>query len=479
MVRQSYRYAFLVVVWGSPMVNAADTASAREDCGRDPGWEGRNNVVDSSRCVDKIQDFGFSATNLAGGSAGEIGGRVWRSLTPAYYARKVATRSLNDRLQASGRLRVARCDSSSGVLVGWFHHASRGWRTPNSLVFRIDGEQDCFRVFFEYGTQTWNTGGGATFEGAYQTTKTPMIPADGKPHAWSLEYDPAGAGGDGLMAFTMDGQVHRAPLEKGHRAEGAVFDRFGILNVQNSGGSLTLWIDDLVIDGRREDLAADPKWDALGNRVAFRDCAIRPWHNFGWRDTRFAGGAPGEFGGLIWRIESTRPHEALAYGAPTGELSMRQELKASGRICLKAAGADSAVFVGWYNARTSIGAPAPNSLGLLIEGPSAVGHYVRPALRNSEEAAVVVPRGPVIRPDGRPHAWTLHYRPGPKGQPGLVTATLDGAAVSADVPPATIAGDAAFDRFGFLSWHRGGHYVEAYFDDLEYTVRKGAVATHR
>jgi hypothetical protein len=38
--------------------------------------------------------------------------------------------------------------------------------------------------------------------------------------------------------------------------------------------------------------------------------------------------------------------------------------------------------------------------------------------------------------------------------------------------PRLIAGDAALDRFGFLSWHCGGHYVEAYFDDLEYTAQR-------
>jgi hypothetical protein len=454
------------------VATGAAAVQAREGFDRDPGWEGRNNIVAPSHCVDKVQDFGFSPTNHAGAAAGEIGGRVWRSLMPAYCAVKIPPRTLRHRLHASGRFSVTQSDSSSGVLIGWFNSASRGWRTPNSMVFRIDGEQDRFRVFFEYGTQTWKTGGGATFEGAYQTTKTPMIPADGKPHTWALDFDPAGADGDGLMTFTMDGQAHKAAMEKGHKAEGAVFDRFGILNVQNSGNSITPWIDDLEIDGQREDFSADPKWEALGNRVTFKDCAIRPWHNFGFRPTSFAGGKPGEIGGLVWRIEAARPQEALCFGGPVGELSLRNELRASGRICLKAAGADSGILFGWYNALTPIGAPPPNFVGIFVEGPSAVGHYVRPVLRSADETALVVPRGPIIRPDGRPHTWAIHYVPGPKGQPGKVTVTCDDATVAADVPPQLIAGDAALDRFGFLSWHRGGHYVEAYFDDLEYTAQK-------
>lgn len=452
----------------------AETVEVRTDFSADPKWEGRNNVPPTSACVTKTTEFGYSTTDHAGSTAGETGGRVWRSLTPAYYAKKIAARSLNDRLHASGRFSVTQCESSSGVLVGWFNSASRGWRTPNSLVFRIDGETDCFRVFFEYGTQTWKTGGGTTFEGPYQTTKTPMIPADGRPHAWSLDYDPAGSGGNGEIVLVLDGKRYAAPMEKGHKAEGAVFDRFGIMNVQNSGNSLTLWLDDLDIDGDREAFAQDPNWDAHGNRVAFKDCAIRPWHNFGWRDTCLAGGKPGEIGGLVWRIEATRPQEALVYGVPVGELSLRQELKASGRLCLGAAGADSGILFGWYNALTAIGAPPPNFLGVFVEGPSAVGHYVRPALRTAHDIAFVAGTGPIIRPDGTPHRWALHYRPGDQGRAGRVTVTLDDHPVSLDVTPAMTDGNAAFDRFGFLSWHRGGHYVDIYFDDLEYT----AGATH-
>jgi len=470
MVFRSCCLPGLVLIGVLPTARADDVARVREDFGRDPGWEGRNAVAPPSACVEKVQDFGFSATRHAGGSVGEVGGRIWRSLTPAYYAKKITARTLNDRLHASGRFSVTHSDSSSGVLIGWFHSASRGWRTPNSLVFRIDGETGCFRVFFEYGTQTWKTGGGTTFEGPYQTTKTPMIPADGRTHAWSLDYEPAGAGGNGEIILVLDGQRYVAPLEKGHKAEGAVFDRFGILNVQNSGNSLTLWLDDLEFDGRREDFSADPVWEGVGNRVTFKDCAIRPWHNFGWRDTCLAGGKPGEIGGLVWRIEATRPQEALVYGTSIGTLSLRDELKASGRMCLKAAGADSGILFGWYNSLTAIGAPPPNFLGIFVEGPSAVGHYVRPALRTADDIASVAGTGPIIRPDGTPHRWAIHYQPGGKGRAGRVTVTLDDSPVSLDVPPAVTDGNAAFDRFGFLSWHRGGHYVDIYFDDLEYTA---------
>jgi hypothetical protein len=449
----------------------AQTATRREDFARDPGWDARNTRPDPARCTEKIQDFGFSPTSHAGGGAGEIGGRIARSLTPASYARALPACTLNDRLHASGRLAVTASDGGSGALFGWFNHASRGWRTPNSMVVRVDGERNAVRIFFEYGTQGWKTGGGQTFEGAYQTTTTPMIPADGRPHRWTFDYDPAGAGGDGEMVFTFDDRRYLAPLEKGHKADGATFDRFGLLNVQISGKGLSLWLDDLEINGRTEAFAADPGWEGRGNRARFRDCAVRPLHDFGWRDSRWAGGDPGEIGGLMWRIEAMRPQEAGYCGMPVGELSLREGLKARGRLCLKGASADSAILVGWFNPLTAIGAPPPNFVGILIEGPSAVGYYVRPAMRSADEHSLVVDRGPILRPDDRAHAWSIEYTPGSAKQPGRVVATLDDSPVLAQVDPGLLSGGAALTHFGFVSWHRGGHFIEIYFDDLEFTIR--------
>lgn len=455
--------------WGAEPPAWAGLVS--EDFSRDPGWQGSRNAPDPSVGVTKVQDFGFSMTRHAGGQPGEIGGTVWRSLTPASYAKPIPRRTLNDRLSAGGRFSVTRAEGGSGVLIGWFNSGSRGWRTPNSLVFRIDGEGGKFRVFFEYGTQTWKTGGGQTFEGPYQTTRTPMLPADDTPHRWSLDYDPAGAGGRGEIAFTLDGQTYKAVLEPGHKAEGAVFDRFGIMNVQISGDCLTVWLDDLTINGVKADFASDPQWEGKGHRITFKDHALRPHHDFGYRTTAHAGGKPGEIGGVVWRIESTRPQDAFVYGTPVGPLSLNDELKACGKLCLCAASADSAILLGWFNSLTHIGAPPANFVGILIEGPSRIGHYVRPVYGTSEDQKAIQDTGPIIRPDGKPHSWTVHYSPQGNQGRGRISATLDGQPVVLDLPEGARKGNAAFDRFGFLSWHRGGHFVEMYFDDVSYTAR--------
>ncbi len=436
--------------------------TSRETFSKDPGWSGRNNRPRPADCTDKVQDFGWSAD-------GKIGGRIARSITPADYAKVIPEVTLEHRLRASGRFMVPRSTGGSGVLVGWFHRESRGWRTPNSLVFRLDGEPDKVRVLFEYGTRTLKTGGGQTFEGRYQTTKTPMIPADGTPHVWTLDYDPNGARGAGEITFSLDGKEYRAALAEGHRKDGAVFDRFGILNQQLSGKDLTLWLDSLVIDGRAENLSRDPRWEARGSRARFRDCGVRPLHNFGFTKTRHAGGDAGEIGGVIWRIESTRPQNFGSYARSIGRLSLDDELVASGRVNLRAASSDSAVLIGWFNSFTPVGAPPLNFVGVLIEGPSRIGHYFRPALGTSDEQRMVADRGPVIRPGSASHTWRFHYVPRPDGS-GRMTVALDGEVATYQVDAVKRKGNATFDRFGILSWNRGGHFLEVYIDDLELTV---------
>ncbi len=461
----------LLVFAASMAAAQVPTLQLHQDFASDPGWLGMNNLPDPARGVNRVQDFGYSATAHASTSPGEMGGRVSRSLIPATYFKPLPEKTLEDSLTASGRLAVTHSSGGSGVLIGWFNHASRGWRTPNSLAIRLDGEAGKFRVFFEYGTRHWMTGGGETFEGPWQTTKTPPLAADGTPHSWTLSYDPSGAGGRGEMVFVLDGATYRAALEEGHKADGAVFDRFGMINQQTDGDEMTVFAGDIALDGERQDLSKDPGWEGTGNRSSFRDTTVRPLHNFGYRSTSFAGGAPGEVGGIVWRIESTHPEQALSYGAPVGRLSLREPLRASGRIVMRAAGVDSALLLGWFNSLTAIGAPPANFLGVLIEGPSRVGHYFRPACASSANAVQIMEHGPLLYPDGTPHAWRIAYEPAGANGNGSLRAQLDDTSVVLELTPQVLKDNAAFDRFGCLSLQRGGLFVEAYLDDIEYTAQ--------
>jgi len=457
----------------SPFAVTEETTQQFQDFSSDPGWIGKGNrtAISASRTV--VQDFGYSRTNYAGGATlGEIGGRISRSLTPATYAKIIPTKTLNDRLTASGKFSVIQADGGSGMLFGWFNNLSQGWRTPNSMVIRLDGNSGKYWMFFEYGTQNYRTGGGATFEGKrYQTTKTLPMPADGRVHTWSFTYEPDGAEGNGEMILVMDGKEYTAPLQPGHKDDGAIFNRFGMFNQQVSGKGMNVYFTDLSIGGMKQNFSKEPDWEGKGNRITFEDREIRPYHNFGFSPTNHAGGEPGEIGGLIWRIQERHPEQAGYYAAPIGRLSMAHRLKASGKVAMVRAAADSAVLLGWFNSPTYIGAPPKNFIGILIEGPSRIGHYFRPIYSNSHGEDDGSKQGPIIKPSAKSHEWTLDYEPDANNKQGRITVTLDNEKVSLNLKPGVSARKADFDMFGIVSYQRGGHYVDIYFDEISYTVR--------
>lgn len=438
----------------------------------DPGWRSFRNRLLPERLPRVRQDFGYRASQNAGGRApGEIGGWIQRSLTPAYYATRLEPRTFQEPLSASGTFAVTKAEGGSGVLVGWFNDQSRGWRTPNSLGFRVDGNGGKFWVFFEYGTRNWLTGGGATFEGRYQTTTTKPFAADGTPHRWALRHDPAALDGRGEILFTLDGKEYRAPVEPGHLQDGMVVNRFGVWNVQTSGDGLELYLDDLTLDDKEESFDQDPGWEGLGNHVEFEERAIRPFHDFGYSKTGFVTGRPGEVGGIVWR------DEAPAYHADEiTPCTLNDELRMSGKICFRAAGSDSGVYLGWFNGKRKREKQTPEHeepqreyLGILLEGPSRVGHYFRPAHRTKSGLGGAADTGPILRPDSVTRAFMFHYDPQGAGGNGRITLALAGERMVVDLKPGERADNALLDHFGLWNLQAGGHYVLVYVDDLRYT----------
>ena len=148
--------------------------------------------------------------------------------------------------------------------------------------------------------------------------------------------------------------------------------------------------------------------------------------------------------------------------------------------------ADSAVLVGWFWAATHWdGTPPKTFLGSLLEGPSRIGHYFRPTYANVQGIREAASEGPVLLAGSGPHTWELDYDPTAHQGQGRIVVTLDGQIVSLDLRPDAHTreaglsayggvpvgdGNALFDRFGMLSYQRGGHYVEVYLDDLRYTA---------
>src|SRR5439155_1654760 len=122
----------------------------------------------------------------------------------------------------------------------------------------------------------------------------------GAVHRWALDYDPKANAGRGALTARIGEQTAVCNLAEGHRADGATFNRFGLLTVMKSAdGGGEVWLDDVNVNGVVEDFSRDPGWEGVGNRRSYVSTNVRPRFDFGWSKTRHAGGqASGELGGL-------------------------------------------------------------------------------------------------------------------------------------------------------------------------------------
>ena len=244
---------------------------------RDPGWEGRNNHIVPEKIPTVTQDFGYSRTHFTGKEAGEMGGQVWRSTTPAFYAAKIPPRTLHDKLSASGTFAITAPGGSAGCFFGWFDGTKppSGGRPLGSLGLNINcekaGGQLAVRLI-------------AGSNKACGTFITPFTP--GPTHGlhtplkkdmrwtWTLRYDPAANNGNGRFQFTIRG--HRGAREEFEdktfsvdvpaevRKDGATFDHFGLMNGGKGGNAMKIYFDDLEYDGTKDDFSRDPGWDSSG-----------------------------------------------------------------------------------------------------------------------------------------------------------------------------------------------------------------------
>jgi hypothetical protein len=80
----------------------------------------------------------------------------------------------------------------------------------------------------------------------------PTIYPDGKGHDWSLDYDPDGAGGNGRIRLTLDGESGTLDLRQGDKSRGTIFDRFGIVTSWIDGNSQNVYLDDITYTAEQE-----------------------------------------------------------------------------------------------------------------------------------------------------------------------------------------------------------------------------------
>lgn len=470
----------LFVVW----ITSLSGATRFESFDREPpNWEGVNHRNKYFEARNVTQDFGYSAaTSHAGGERGEAGGRINPAGEAAYYGYRLPRAlTLEAPMAAEGRLHVAK--GSSHFLLGFFNtNTMNEWRTPNTLVARINGRGDTFHCHLEYCTSRWRAEAGVIGEIVRGQRITPINIPSGKALQWKMVYDPAGAGGKGLLTFTLDGGTARCEIVPEHRSEGATVTHFGLLPVLKTWDSPgEAWIDDVVINGTVFKFSEDPKWDAFNNRRTYASANTRPKFDFGWSATHHAGGKmPGELGGLIFRGDCREPARMACYGDRLEMLTLKKPLEARGKVSVLRAVSDSTASIGFYHSTHSMksnpsqkeGIPM-DYLGIGIEGPSAQGFFFYPAYRIHGEDGKALGwdggKSPRIYPDRKVHDWFLRYDPEGANGNGQITVGLDDKTCTLDLTAGHKTTGATFNRFGICTPWIDGNSVTVYFDDVTYT----------
>ncbi len=469
-----------------------------ESFDHDPGWEAFNNHIVSKKGAVVKQDFGYSPTHFAGKGRGEMGGKVQRATAPACYADKLAPKTLDDKLSASGSFAITACMSNAGVFFGFFnsHQTGGTGRAIGSLGMDFDFEKKGARLALRMitdGNKSCGTFITPYLPGKYRPTP---IKIDGTRYHWTLDYDPKAAGGNGRFTFTLGSDNHPAPppdtslpeasqkealarfpytttfsvdLTPEIRKEGATFDRFGLLNGTKAGGTATIFFDELQYNGKTQDFSQDPGWTGEGNRISYENGELAGAHDFGYLRSHLAGGSPGEVGGLMWRS----PY--AYYADRVGSLSLRGRLEARGSIILAVGAPDSGMMLGWFNSEVKevLDDKEPlkgrNFIGVSIGGPTRIGHYFLPFCATATGGRVTAKKGPVLK-QGKAYPWTFVFDPAANEGRGQMRATLGEESVTVDMRRGQKPDEAVFDRFGLFTIGTGGAQVKVYFDDLQYTA---------
>jgi hypothetical protein len=468
-----------LVFFPSPSHSQDAPGLKHESFDHDPHWDTRNNQITPKRVVTVTQDFGYRTTHFAGTNAGEMGGTVTRAFVPAFYADKFAPKTLNDKLTASGSFALTASHASAGFFFGWFNGNQPGGSRPvGSLGLDVDTEKSGGRLAVRMITAQNKSCG---------TFITPFIPGkfrptpirnDGTRYSWKLTYDPDANSGNGRFEFSITSNADKhEPFEstnfsvdvpEGFKTSGTTFDHFGLMNMGKPGGTLTVFFDDLAHDGGTQDFSIDPGWDGTNNHRTYQPEVTSGAHHYGYSaQTGFAGGSPGEMGGVIWRSERNFGW----YADSVGPLTLDHKLEASGRVMLAVGAPDSDAAFGWFSSRTpeDSSASKTNFVGIHIGGPTRVGHYFTPFCVSAQGHAARLKHAPVLVP-GKAQQWKLLYDPAANDGNGLITLTLDNESITLKLDPAIKRDGALLDRFGLVSIPPGGSALKIYFDDLTYTA---------
>jgi len=322
-----------------------------------PNWEGINNHNTNFPARTVTQDFGYNGgSRHIGERPGEVGGKINPAGEAAYYGYRLSKEiHLDKPMSTSGKILVLA--GHGHFLLGFFRvDTLNEWRTPNTMVARINVRGEGFHCHLEYCSSRWRAQAGVIGEIVPGERVSAKLIACGRVYDWQLVYEPKGDGGNGLLTLTLGDRTATCKVGPEGRADGASFTHFGLLPVlkawDNPG---EVWLGEVTINGKHFDFATDPEWDHLNNRRTYITTNTRPRFDFGWSPTQFAGGkAAGELGGLIFRGDCREKHRLAAYGDKLSLLTLDAKLHARGRVAMTRGVSDSTASIGFYHSDLSL-----------------------------------------------------------------------------------------------------------------------------
>src|SRR5207248_3056467 len=163
----------------------------------------------------------------------------WRSGKYGYYADRVGPLTLNDRLEAGGKVVLRSGGPDSDMFLGWFNSANKDeppTEAGHFLGVHVGGPTRVGHYFHPALATAMGT--------TAQAAAGPVL-APGKVHNWTLVYDPAAENGNGAISVTLDKESVTLALKKGIKAQGARFDRFSLFTSNIGGQIVRIYLDDL------------------------------------------------------------------------------------------------------------------------------------------------------------------------------------------------------------------------------------------
>jgi len=227
-------------------------------------WEGVNH---RSRAFEPKTGPGFwvqpvNAATPAVNARG--GGRINPAGEAAYYGYALPRAlNLDRRCQRPGRGCVRR--GSGHFLLGFSNtNTVERMAHANSLAVRVNGRGE-FPLSPGVLHGAWRADAGVIGRSCRENGCRRRLPGD-KVYDWKLGYDPAGAGGKGLLRFELNGEVARCEIVCASSRRWRCVHHFGLLPVLKAWDSPgEVWIDEVSINGRL-DFSQDPSGTGLDHR---------------------------------------------------------------------------------------------------------------------------------------------------------------------------------------------------------------------